>query len=123
MSTRVSLDRPPLWLTWRRIPGGRLVIKLLLALAAIWGAGCSRSMAFRARPPLHGSPGIENGNLLPDLVAQIGGEVLDVIDGIDDHSVGQMLRIKRGELVGQRQHFAAIVEIAGKLEPAHRPFG
>jgi putative tryptophan/tyrosine transport system substrate-binding protein len=47
-------------------------------------------------------PGIQNGNLLPDLVAKIGGEVLDVVDRIDDDRVGQMLCIERGELVGQR---------------------
>src|SRR5215813_13433055 len=74
-------------------------------------------------PSLERSAGIKNGNLLPDLVAQIGGEILDVVDGIYDDRVVQMLRVKRGELVGQRQHFAAVVEIAGELEPAHRAFG
>src|SRR4029434_2273605 len=99
-STRVSLDRPPLWLIWRCIPGGSSVIRAsyrigrimrrwLAALNGIHGLnGCA----------LEGSPGLQNGNLLPDLVAQIGGEILDVVDGIDDHRVGQMLRIERGEL-------------------------
>src|SRR5215471_13487216 len=33
-----------------------------------------------------------------------------------------MLRIERDELAGERQHFAAIIEVAGELEPAHRSF-
>src|SRR5262245_23765517 len=70
-----------------------------------------------------GPSGIQDGNFLPDLVAQIGGEVLDIVDRIDDDRIGQMLRIERGELVGQRQHLAAIIEIAGELEPAHRALG
>ena len=35
------------------------------------------------------------------------------------HRVGQILRVERGELAGQRQHLAAIIEIAHELESAH----
>src|SRR5262249_20199492 len=67
--------------------------------------------------------GINDGDLLPDLTTQAGGELLDVVDRVDDHGIGQVLRIEGSELVGQRQHFAAIVEIAGELEAAHRALG
>src|SRR5215467_7237926 len=103
------------------MPGGRSVIdSSWQILCTICGDRPPRSMDL-AWPSLKRSAGIKNGNLLPDLVAQIGGEILDVVDGVDDDRIGQMLRIERGEFVGQREHFAAVIKIASELEPAHRP--
>src|SRR5262249_56919095 len=85
------------------------------------GEVAGSSMWHRALSPSErGAGGIEDGDLLPDLAAQVGGQLLDVVDRVDHHSVGQVLRVERGELIGEGQHFAAIVEIARQLEAAHR---
>src|SRR5215467_15085532 len=88
---------------------------------ALCGEVAGSSMWDRALSPSErAAGGIENGDLLPDLAAQVGGQLLDVVDRVDHHGIGQVLRVERGELVGEGQHFAAVVEIAGQLEPGHR---
>src|SRR5258707_1781793 len=115
---RASLDRPPCWPAGRVPPGISLMIVLLArsghygtaeqsaqcrsasnhrSLRAAWACGPCRSA-----PSLPGCPGgVQYGDLLPDLAAQVGGQLLDVVDGVDDHGVGQVLRVERRQLVGQ----------------------
>jgi hypothetical protein len=69
-----------------------------------------------------GSAGLEDRDLLPDLAAQIACEFFDVVDRIDHDRVRQVLGIECRELAGEREHFAAIIEVAGQLEPAHQAF-
>src|SRR5215475_474569 len=87
----------------------------------LWGGAAGGSMRNRGSPRSRcAAAGIEDGDLLPDLAAQVGGQLLDVVDRVYHHGIGQVLRVERGELVGEGQHFAAIVEVTGQLEAGHR---
>src|ERR1700730_2205791 len=66
---------------------------------------------------------VENCDLLPDLAAETRGQILDVIHGVNNNRIGQVLSVERGELAGERQHLGAIVEVASKLETVHATLG
>src|SRR5215831_1424321 len=65
--------------------------------------------------------GLQQRDLLPDLAAQRRGEVLDVVDGLQHALVGEALHVERRDLADQRQHLAAVVEVAAELEAVERP--
>jgi hypothetical protein len=51
--------------------------------------------------PCVASARVQNCDLLPDLLAQIRGQRLDLVHGVDHNRIGQVLRIERRELAGQ----------------------
>ena len=61
------------------------------------------------------SPLLDQRDLLPDLARQVGTQILDVVDAIDDDVVIDRLGEQSGDLAGDRQHLRAIVEIAREI--------
>ncbi|NJD20856.1 MAG: hypothetical protein FIA95_16425, partial [Gemmatimonadetes bacterium] len=66
---------------------------------------------------------LQHRDLLPRLPGDAGGEVLDLVHGLEHDRVVQALGIERGELRGQGDHLGAVVQIPAELLRAQLPAG
>src|SRR5262245_3862734 len=55
--------------------------------------------------------GLDECDLLPDLLAQGGAKALDVADGVDDCGVVDFLAVDGGALARQRKHLGAVAQV------------
>src|SRR5262245_27143666 len=62
---------------------------------------------------------VQDHQLLPDLARQARGQVLDLVDRRQRAVVVEVLDVQRRDLAGDREHLAAVIEVARQLEARH----
>src|SRR5689334_15009321 len=72
---------------------------------------------------VHDAPEVlQNRDLLPDFARETGGEVFDVVDGIEQDGVLEALHVKSGNFADEGEGLGAIIQVTIHFEGGHRTF-